>query len=92
MEDKPTGADMEWELSRQAWVRLQEMKRKGKDAATLYERIDRILRDIPDVPVILRRQNRFVISIGGWFLVLREREGRLTLLDIAPGPVHGAQR
>lgn len=56
---------MEWELSQQAWLRLQEMKRMGRDAAALYELINQAFRNLPDIPIVLRRQNRFVISVGG---------------------------
>ncbi len=73
---------MEWELSRQAWLRLREMKRSGIDVARVHEQITQALKHLDEIPVVLERQNRFVITTGQWRLALRKHDGRLTILDI----------
>ncbi len=73
---------MEWELSRQAWLRLREMKRSGIDVARVHEQITQALERLDEIPVVLQRQNRFVITTGQWRLALRKHDGQLTVLDI----------
>ncbi len=76
---------MDWKLSDVAWIRLREMKRAGVDAGQLYRQMEHTLKNLEEVPVILRQGKLFAIPVGRWRIVVREeRAGVLTVLDVEP--------